>query len=202
MNKGSWRQYLLSIPSSLLLAPRSFYFSASTQTMIATLPKMARKKYPKPKGETRTSFMYPSLHEEVMNAVSDKIASPKFHQNDSDKDANNQYATHVMGKFKCSNNACPNDSWGSKKVSILIRRYPRNGYNAVVFNQRCKSCHRLGTLTLDEQSYVDRVTYRLKKWAGIPAERHDYDKREGPPHERSLCEGCKRGVCKQTNDWE
>jgi hypothetical protein len=68
-----------------------------------------------------------------------------------------------MGKFRCNNNGCSNRGWGSKKVTILIRGYPENGYNAVVFNQRCMSCNGLGTLTLDENSYVKRVAYRLKK---------------------------------------
>jgi hypothetical protein len=52
-------------------------------------------------------------------------------------------------------------------VIIQIRGYSGNGYNAVVFNQRCRSCDWLGALTLDEKSYIDRVAYRLKKWAGV-----------------------------------
>jgi hypothetical protein len=162
--------------------------------------KMARKKFSKPKGEIRTSFMFPSLHQDVVDAVSDQIASTWFHEKDSDRDSHEEYSTHVMGKFKCNNDACSRDGWGSKKVAILIRGYPRNGYNAVVFNQRCKSCNRLGTLTLDEKSYVDRVAYRLKKWAGILMEEQYYDSKEGPPHESDLCEGCRRGVCRQMND--
>ena len=173
--------------------------TASIQGTIVALLKMA-KKFPKPKGETRTSFMFPSFHQDVVNSVSDEIASTRFHKNDSNRDSNNEYSTHVMGKFKCNNDSCSADGWGSKKVAILIRGYPKNGYNAVVFNQRCKSCNRLGTLTLDKESYVDRVTYRLKKWAGVPMEQQDYTPKEGLPHERDLCEGCKRGVCQQTND--
>ncbi|KAF1956998.1 hypothetical protein CC80DRAFT_394983, partial [Byssothecium circinans] len=158
---------------------------------------MGRKKFAKPNGETRTSFMFPSLHQNVANAVSDKIASTRFHGKDDDRDSTNEYSTHVMGKFRCNNQACSTGGWGSKKVAILIRRYPKNGYNAVVFNQRCRSCNRLGTLTLDEESYVDRVAYRLKKWAGVPMEQQQYTRKEGLPHESSLCEGCKRGVCRQ-----
>jgi len=150
----------------------------------------------------RTSLMFPSLHQDVINAVSDEIASTWFHEKDSDRDSNNEYSTHVMGKFKCNNNACSTVGWGSKKVAIRIRGYPRNGYNAVVFNQCCKSCNQLGTLTLDEKSYVDRVAYRLKKWAGVPMEHQYYPPKKGLPHKRNLCEGCKRGVCQQTNDWE
>jgi len=160
---------------------------------------MARKK--SSKRETKTFFMFPSLHQNVEEAVSDEIASAWFQGKNSDRDSNNEYSTHVMGKFKCDNNACSTVGWGSKKVAILIRGYPRNGYNAVVYNQHCESCNELGTFTLDEESYVDRVAYRLKKWAGIPMEQRYYASKAGLPHKRNLCEGCKRGVCRQTNDW-
>ena len=161
---------------------------------------MARKKFYK--RETRVSFMFPSLHQDVTNAVSEEITSVWFHEKDSDRDSNNKYSTHVMGRFVCNNNACSTDGWSSKKVAILIRGYARNGYNAVVFNQRCKACNQLGTLVLDEKSYVDRVAYRLKKWAGIPMEQQDHGTREGPPHESSLCEGCKKGICRSMTVWE
>jgi hypothetical protein len=67
---------------------------------------MARKKSAKSKEETRTSFIFPSLHRKVMNAVSDEVASTLFEAQDSDTDSNNKHSTHVMGKFKCSNNVC------------------------------------------------------------------------------------------------
>lgn len=163
---------------------------------------MARKKFIRSNGETRTSLMFPSLHQDVVNEVSNEIASIWFHERDSDHDSNKEYSTHVMGRFKCNNNACSAGGWGSKKVAILIRGYPRNGYNAVVFNQRCLSCNWLGTLTLDEKSYVDRVAYRLKKWAGIWMEKQHHASKKGLPHKSDLCEGCKRGVCREIDDWE
>jgi hypothetical protein len=82
-----------------------------------------------------------------------------------------------------------------------MRGYQENGYNAVVFNQRCKLCDRLGTLTLDERSYIDRVAYRLKKWAGIQLERQYYAQIQGLPHKTDLCQGCTSGVCQQRNEW-
>ena len=94
---------------------------------------MARKKRSKPKGETRTSFMFPSLHQDVSNAVSNEIHSTWFSKKGSDEDSNNKYSTHVMGKFRCDNDGCSNRGWNSKKVAILIRGYPKNGYKAVVF---------------------------------------------------------------------
>ncbi|EXJ69996.1 uncharacterized protein A1O5_07069 [Cladophialophora psammophila CBS 110553] len=157
------------------------------------------KKFSRPKGKTRTSFMFPALHEDVANAVSHSIASTWFCQNNSDEGTNNIYATHVMGRFSCNNNACGN-GWSSKKVAILIRGYAENGYNAEVFNQRCKTCNKLGALVLDKQSYVDRVAYRIQRWAGVQVERQNYASKRGMPHKREFCEGCKRGVCRQKDE--
>ena len=173
--------------------------SATTQCKSVTLSKIARNNYSNAKGETRTSFTFPLLHQDVVNAVSNKIASTWFHKNDSDRDSNNEYPTHVMGKFKCNNDSCSTEGWASKKVAILIRGYPMNGYNAVVFNQRCKSCNQLGTMIIDEKSYVDRVAYRLKKWAGVPMEPQYYARKGGLPHESNFCEGCKKGICGKAN---
>ncbi|KAK2005441.1 hypothetical protein LZ32DRAFT_183559 [Colletotrichum eremochloae] len=38
----------------------------------------------------------------------------------------------------------------------------------------------------DKQSYV-------KRWAGVETEQPFYARKDGPPHEVDLCEGCKRG---------
>ena len=156
---------------------------------------MARKKTSKPQQETRISFMFPSLHQDVSNAVSDAIASTWFSEKENGKDSHVDYPTYVMGKFTCNNDDCSKNGWSSKKVAILIRGYPENGYNAVVFNQRCQSCKRLGTLTLDVNSYIERVAYRLRKWAGAPVEEQHYIPKQGLPHKSELCEGCKRGYC-------
>ena len=147
--------------------------------------------------QTRPFFMFPLLHEDVSNAVSDTISSAWFNKKGTDRDSTNEYSTHVMGSFKCSNNRCSSNGWGSKKVAIVIRRYPRNGYNALVFNQRCRFCNALGHLTLDKNSYVERVAYRLKRWAGVPMEQENNNLKKGPPHESKLCEGCRRGYCQR-----
>jgi len=92
--------------------------------------------------------------------------------------------------------------WGSKKICIVIRKYPNNGYNAQVFNQECVSCGELGRMHINVDSYVERVAYRLKKWAGIAVERPAHaGSLDRPPHKSELCEGCKRGFC-QAGDWE
>ncbi|KAF2802114.1 uncharacterized protein BDZ99DRAFT_483133 [Mytilinidion resinicola] len=124
---------------SLLLRVYIGNLPAPTQHTILVPSKMARKK---------TSLMFPSLHQDVVNAVSDNITSTWFHKSDSDIDSNNDYSTHVMGRFICNNNTCSTEGWSSKMVATLIRGYPSNGYTAVMFNQRCKSCKQLGTLTI------------------------------------------------------
>ena len=148
---------------------------------------------------TKAFYMFPSLHRKVMEAVSDDLPSTTFHQDGSNANPNKDYPTHVMGTFRCGNRTCSTDGWGSRKVAIQIRGYPKNGYNATVFNQRCKSCNQLGIFKLDEESYVDRVAYRLRKWAGIAVEKQQFTKKKGPPHETDFCEGCKRGICPQAD---
>ena len=88
----------------MLLSDYISNLTASIQGTIVALSKMA-KKFPKPKGETRTSFMFPSFHQDVVNAVSNKIALTRFYKNNSNRDSNNEYSTYVIGKFKCNNDA-------------------------------------------------------------------------------------------------
>jgi hypothetical protein len=145
--------------------------------------------------------MYPSLHQTIANAVFEHIGSTTFHENDSDEDSTKDYSTFVRGVFTCRNHACPGAAWASGKITIVIRRYLENEYNAVVFSQRCKLCKQLGKLKLEEESYVDRVSYRLKKWAGVELEPHNYTPRVMPPHKAHLCEGCRRGVCREVIEW-
>ncbi|KAF3764443.1 hypothetical protein M406DRAFT_260477 [Cryphonectria parasitica EP155] len=146
--------------------------------------------------ETRTSFTFASLHGDVARAVSDHIASIWFNKDDdSGEICIKDYSTNVMGSFKCKNAKCSTNRWTSKMVSIVIRGYPNNGYSATVFNQRCKSCNGLGTFTLDRQSYVERVAYRLEKWAGCQVKAPYYGEGKGLPHREDLCEGCKQGIC-------
>jgi len=146
--------------------------------------------------------MFPWLDRGVSKAVAAANVNSKWVNIKDQKDSNNQYSTTVMGKFTCNNDGCPTRGWSSKTVSILIRGYPENGYNAVIFNQHCKSCNELGDLILDTDSYVERVAYRLKRWAGVQMERQHYTGSVGPPHERELCEGCKRGYCQQRNRYD
>ncbi|KAI6080527.1 zinc-binding domain-containing protein [Hypoxylon rubiginosum] len=152
--------------------------------------------YQTDRSSRRDRNTFPSLHHDVSNAVSSDISRTWYNQKRGGR-ADDEYQPHVKGTFKCDSDGCAKHGWSSKKVAILIRRYHGNGYNADVFNQRYRSCSKLGTFTLDEASYIDRVAYRLKKWAGVKMEVKDYNRGEGPPHETKLCEGCKAGYCQE-----
>jgi hypothetical protein len=162
---------------------------------IVESPIKGKNKDLKPEKSAGCSRMYPSLHDAITDAVSEHIGATRFHDKDSNKGSIKQYSTFVMGLFTCRNHTCTGGAWRSGKITILIRKYPDNGYNAVVYYQRCKLCNRLGQLKLDKESYVDRISYRLKKWADIPMEPPKHTSKETPPHLSHLCEGCKRGIC-------
>jgi len=140
---------------------------------------------------------YPSLHEGVVNTF-DNVPEPAplFNHDGRNSEIINDYSTNIMGRFACQNPKCPITGWGSKKIAIRIRGFRDNTYDAVVFKQRCRACQHLGAMHINENSYIERVAYRLKKWAGIPMETPEYNVVEGGlPHKSYLCEGCKAGCC-------
>ena len=140
--------------------------------------------------------MFPELHQRIAEAVSPAITSTWFNNDEKARPENDQkHITCVMGKFTCVNNGCRKNGWSSKVVAIKIRRYARSGYNATVYNQHCKACGWLGRLTLDEESYVERITYRLKVWACVRVERPPFNRIKTKQHESVYCEGCKVGDC-------
>jgi hypothetical protein len=160
-----------------------------------TLSKKAKTNVFNPKQETKEFFTFPALNANIADAVAPEITYTWFNEDSDDDDFNNEYDTFVMGRFMCNNNACKRQSWISGKVYIEIRGFDYNGYSAVVYNQRCRSCDFLGTFVLDEQSYIERVAYRLKKWAGVAVAQPYYKVVNTPQHEQDFCEGCKRGKC-------
>jgi hypothetical protein len=143
---------------------------------------------------TKPWSLFPAFHEKVVCMLEEDHISLTFNSIDDGESCTRSYDTHVMGRFKCHNPQCNSDGWSSKKIAITIRMYPEGKYNARVYHQRCKGCNRLSRPVLDE-SYADRVVYRIKKWHGIDLEQPFYSKRTGPPHDRTLCEGCKDGHC-------
>jgi hypothetical protein len=100
-----------------------------------------------------------------------------------------------MGRFECPNEACRSSGWSSKKIATTIRHYPNAKYNAKVWYQRCKKCDMKGIITLDSESYVERIVHRLKVWNNLPTEKQVHSGKSKGPHEREYCEGCKAGHC-------
>jgi hypothetical protein len=151
----------------------------------------------KPQGLGKSWSMYPALHENVRRLLEEDDLSFTFFAIDKDKGSIEEYDTNIMGRFKCLNKVCPSKGWGSKMIAITIRMYPEQRYNARVYHQRCKSCGTLSKPFLDD-SYAQRIAYRLKKWSGIEMDRPSFtDSASKRPHESALCEGCKHGHCKE-----
>ena len=141
-------------------------------------------------------FMYQSLHDDVSHLLEEDDLHFDFHENDDSETCIKEYDTNVMGRFICRNPACGSNGWSSKMIAITIRMYPGAQYNARVYNQRCRGCNKLGKPRLDD-SYAERVAYRLKKWCGIEMDLPDYLGQSKGPHQSNLCEGCKNGHCTQ-----
>ncbi|KAH6852782.1 zinc-binding domain-containing protein [Alternaria alternata] len=158
-------------------------------------PSIGRARVAKLQKETRTSFTFPELHQRIAEAVAPAITSTWFNSKTKahlEKEKN----TNIIGTFTCVNDRCGKNGWSSGLVAIWIRGYTRNGYNAIVYNQRCNFCDWLGCLEMDEQSYVERIAYRLKAWAGVNDEQANFrSKLLRGPHDSEHCEGCKAGHC-------
>ncbi|KYG42580.1 hypothetical protein M433DRAFT_157715 [Acidomyces richmondensis BFW] len=144
----------------------------------------------------KTWSMYPELHDDVANLLANDDLVMDFHGNDDPQSSVREKDTTIMGRFRCDNPACKSNGWSSKKVAITIRLFQRQKYNARVYHQRCKSCNWVSRPTLDN-SYAERVAYRLKKWQGIRVETPPHSEGNGRPHQRSLCEGCRNGRCRE-----
>jgi hypothetical protein len=121
--------------------------------------------------------MYPSLHNEVSDLLRTSYLSFAFHDKDSSSGSIDDYDTNIMGHFTCRNPSC-HAVWASKK-----------------YYQACKRCGTTSQPILDEESYVERVAYRLKKWAGVQMEIPPFKGVSKGPHLDELCEGCKDGHC-------
>jgi hypothetical protein len=82
------------------------------------------------------------------------------------------------------------------RIAIPIRMYQDERYNARVYYERFKSCDWLSEPILDD-SYTERVAYRLKKWCGVAQERLQFSGKSKGPHQERFCEGCKAGHCSE-----
>jgi hypothetical protein len=144
--------------------------------------------------------MFAHLHHHVQNLLNESDLTFTFHDIDNEVDMLEARNTNIPGRFRCFNRQCSSGGWFTYAVPITIRYYANDRYNARVYNQRCKKCDSLGKLKPDD-IYAERVVYWLKTWSGVPMERIVY--LGGPskgPHEKSLCEGCKAGICVQGQD--
>lgn len=155
---------------------------------------MAKKKGQASKALPITS-MYPALHPEVSEVLEQAGLHFTFRDGDDEHDILESWDSAVMGRFRCHNAKCAADGWGSKQISLTIRMFPGEQYNAKVYHQRCKRCNSVSKPILDE-TYTERVTYWLKKWNGVRVERPPNSGKVGKgPHQRELCEGCRAGHC-------
>ena len=149
-----------------------------------------------------TWSIHPSLHGHVSRLLQADNLFFEFHQANEYDNYIKEYDTHIMGRFVCNSGACLSKQWSSKKVAITIRLYHDKKYNAVVWHQHCQDCDSLGRPILND-TYAERVAYRLKKWSGMDTKKPYYPgKKRGPPHQYDLCEGCKNGHCKESSEYE
>ena len=141
--------------------------------------------------------MRPSLHVDVSHLLRLHDLYFDFYGTDDSHGALKEHDTSIMGKFTCINRSCTSKSWTSKQIAITIRQYPGLRYNARVYYQRCEACDSLSRPELDD-SYAERVSYRLAKWSGVALEEPPYSGRSQRPHQSRLCEGCRYGRCWQS----
>ncbi|PHH90479.1 hypothetical protein CDD83_3546 [Cordyceps sp. RAO-2017] len=153
---------------------------------------MARKK--SKQAQNMKWSMYPELHDEVSELLEDDDLYFDFVNYEPSRGPIKTYVTNIMGKFICRNSTCGANGWSSKVIAIKIRMYTGAQYNAQVYHQRCKECESLSEPILDD-SYAERVAYRIKKWCGVDVERPPYHGESKGPHESALCEGCRDNNC-------
>lgn len=175
---------------------RSFGSDAALRQHVRDAPAHGSQRTARAPVETPTTFFtFPQLHQAVLDEAPELSPAPAFTEK-ATQGHKESYPTFIIAAFSCRAHGPAPATWSSGQVSITIRLHQGNRYSAVVYNQRCKRCKRLGFIKVDERSYVERVAYRLKKWAGIEMDVPVYPKKMTPPHRADLCEGCKAGTCK------
>ncbi|PMD24601.1 hypothetical protein NA56DRAFT_669106 [Hyaloscypha hepaticicola] len=154
-------------------------------------PRQTQRKTQRPKWS-----MFPLMHDNVSRLLNANGLHFTFHNLDDDVSCIQTYDTSIMGRFSCHNQRCRSGGWTSMKIAITIRMYEGKQYNARVYYQRCKACNLLSKPILDD-SYAERVAYRLKKWCGVELEPPEFSGQSKGPHEKDFCEGCKAGHCSE-----
>jgi hypothetical protein len=152
---------------------------------------------PRKSKANREWSMYLMFHNDVSRLLAEDDLRFDFHENDESTSCIKEYDTTIMGRFVCRDPMCSSSRWSSKRIAITIRMYTGAQYNARVYHQCCQECNSISKPRLDD-SYAERVAYRLKKWSGIEMERPIYSGQSKGPHLSDLCEGCKHGHCSQS----
>lgn len=143
---------------------------------------------------TKNWSMYPSLHRDVADLLEGDDIIFEYHHRDDEDNCISEYDTSIMGEFICRNSRCKLEAWPSKQIAITIREYSGQRYNARVYHQSCRRCRKPSKPDLDN-SYAERVAYRIKKWCGVEMEAPPFNGHSDGPHRSDLCEGCKQGHC-------
>lgn len=140
--------------------------------------------------EIPRSSVHPDLHEKVQALLAEDDLTFSFTSPDKSGRHIKEHDTSINGTFVC---VCKH-SWGSKCVAVTIRKYLGSRYSAVVFNQRCKICHRVAIPEL-HACYEQRVSRRLKIWSGIHVPAPILSDIPTAEHRKEFCEGCKANRC-------
>ncbi|KAF3173539.1 hypothetical protein TWF106_006276 [Orbilia oligospora] len=164
---------------------------AAPVTPNAQPPVKKKKPCKKNKKAIKKSYLFPEYHHLVAEEVEDIVFKS------STADGTRYDETNLVGSLRCS--SCGN-RWTTGIVATAIRGYEQQngqlGYSAEVFNQRCAKCDSLGHLTLDVDTYVERVARRLLIWKGEFSPKRQIDRKFTPPqHRTDLCEGCAVDRC-------
>jgi hypothetical protein len=155
-----------------------------------TLLEMSKKK-----NKSRNPWsLHPSRHSDVLRLLQESGLSFDFYDIDDPFKSTREYDTNVMGRSPCWNTRCISKGWSSKMIPVTIRLYHDSRYNVRVYNQRCQLCGRTSRPRLDD-SYAERVVYRLKKWSGLEVEPPFFSGEHNGPHLTAFCEGCRTGRC-------
>jgi hypothetical protein len=149
----------------------------------------------KKKNKSRNPWsLHPSRHSDVLRLLQGSGLSFDFYDIDDPFKSTREYDTNVMGRFPCWNTRCISKGWSSKMIPVTIRLYHDSRYNVRVYNQRCQECGRTSRPRLDD-SYAERVVYRLRKWSGLEVEPPFFSGEHNGPHLTAFCEGCRTGRC-------
>jgi hypothetical protein len=167
--------------------------------MAAPSTRAKRPRRPKPRTQERypLSSMLSSRYKDVLFVLKAHGLSFKFHNEDDSSSCIEAWDTNIMGRFSCRNGDCNSQGWPSKAIATTIRLYADARYNAKIYHQRCMKCLTPGRIEGVDESYVERVSYWLKRWSGVEVEvpQRSYQ-RTRAPHQKDLCEGCRAGHCK------